>query len=128
MKEELQHSISILEKAYQTLEEGLKNADSDLEKDGVIQRFEYTFELLWKTIKIFLFDYGIICKSPKECMKSAFKFGIVENEEAFLDMLEDRNRMSHIYSHEDSIEIFKNIKSNHSDNIIKLINNIKNYQ
>jgi nucleotidyltransferase substrate binding protein (TIGR01987 family) len=127
MKEELTLSFSLLEKAYVTLKKGIESAKSDLEKDGVIQRFEYTFELLWKTIKIFLFDEGIICKSPKECMKSAFKFGLIEDEEAFLDMLDDRNRMSHLYSEEDSSVIYRNIKKNHSKNIFKVINNLKKY-
>ncbi|MCX6160291.1 MAG: HI0074 family nucleotidyltransferase substrate-binding subunit [Ignavibacteriae bacterium] len=125
MREELTHSIGLLEKAYITLEDGINSAVSDLEKDGVIQRFEYSFELLWKTLKIFLFDQGIICKSPKDCLKSAFKFGLIENDEAFLNMLEDRNIMSHLYSREDSVLIFENIKKSHSINMCNLIKNIK---
>jgi nucleotidyltransferase substrate binding protein (TIGR01987 family) len=127
MREELTHSIGLLEKAYITLEDGINSAVSDLEKDGVIQRFEYSFELLWKTLKIFLFDQGIICKSPKDCLKSAFKFGLIENDEAFLNMLEDRNIMSHLYSREDSVLIFENIKKSHSINMCNLIQNIKKF-
>jgi nucleotidyltransferase substrate binding protein (TIGR01987 family) len=127
MREELTHSIGLLEKAYITLEDGINSAVSDLEKDGVIQRFEYSFELLWKTLKIFLFDQGIICKSPKDCLKSAFKFGLIENDEAFLNMLEDRNIMSHLYSREDSVLIFENIKKSHSINMRNLIQNIKKF-
>ena len=61
-------------------------------------------------MKIYLEHEGIICKTPKECLKSAFKIGLIEDEETFLNMLEDRNKTSHIYSKEDSEEIFERIK------------------
>jgi len=50
--ERLQKQICFLEKAYKTLEEAMSlKVLSDLEKAGTIQRFEYTIELTWKTLK-----------------------------------------------------------------------------
>jgi nucleotidyltransferase substrate binding protein (TIGR01987 family) len=63
-----------------------------------------------KNIKTFLLDEGIITKSPKEALKEAFRFGLIKDEEIFLDMLEDRNQTSHIYSEEISKEIVLRIK------------------
>ena len=108
--EEISLSIEKFSEALERLNEGISSAKDDLDKDGVIQRFEFTIELLWKALKIYLEHEGIICKTPKECLKSAFKIGLIEDEETFLNMLEDRNKTSHIYSKEDSEEIFERIK------------------
>lgn len=117
MKNELDYSLSKLKEASARLIEGLKISKDELDEDGVIQRFEFTFELLWKTLKIFLEDRGIICKSPKDCLKSAFKYGLFTDEDIFLNMLIDRNNTSHIYNHEDSRIIFLRIKNQYSDAI-----------
>lgn len=111
MKEELRYAISNLEKAFNKLKDGAETAKDELEKDGAIQRFEFTFELLWKTLKIFLRDRGVEVKTPKDSMIESFKVGWIENEETFLDMLEDRNKTSHIYDRETLEVIFERIKS-----------------
>ena len=83
MKDELKYSMLKFQKALKQLEEGAKQAKDQLDNDGVIQRFEFTFELAWKTIKLFLVNEGIITKSPKEALKEAFKFGLIKDEESF---------------------------------------------
>jgi nucleotidyltransferase substrate binding protein (TIGR01987 family) len=113
MKEEIKVSLDKFSGALERLKEGAKSAKDDLEKDGVIQRFEFTVELLWKTLKIILGHEGIICNTPRECLKSAFRIGLIKDDEEFLNMLEDRNRTSHIYSKEESEEIFYRIKENY---------------
>ncbi len=110
MKDELKYSIEKFNKALSRLNAGIKKAKDQLDNDGVIQRFEFTFELLWKTLRLFLLDEGIITKSPKEALKEAFRFGLIKDEDIFLDMLEDRNQTSHIYSEEISKEIVLRIK------------------
>jgi nucleotidyltransferase substrate binding protein (TIGR01987 family) len=61
------------ERALKALEESVVEAESDLEIDGVIQRFEFTYELLWKLLKIYLEREGIIAKTPRECFKESFR-------------------------------------------------------
>lgn len=72
---------------------------SQLEKEGVIQRFEYTFELAWKVLKDKMQDDGIQLDqiSPKAVVRQAFSAGYVKDAEAWLDMIGDRNLMSHTY-------------------------------
>jgi nucleotidyltransferase substrate binding protein (TIGR01987 family) len=113
MKDETRYAVGKLQSALNSLKEGISKSIDDLDKDGVIQRFEFTFESLWKTLKIFLEEEGIICKSPKECLKSAFRFGILDDEQCFLDMLDDRNNTTHLYNREESEKIFNRIKENH---------------
>ena len=125
MSDELKYSLDKLGNAIQRLEEGVKKSKDQLDRDGVIQRFELTFELLWKTLRLFLLEEGIITKSPKDSLKEGFKFGLIKNEETFLDMLEDRNQTSHIYSEEVSIEIFNRIKTGYLKPLKTILNEIK---
>ena len=96
-----------------------------LDRDGVIQRFEFTFELSWKTLRLFLIDQGIITKSPKDALKEAFKYGLIKDENIYLDMLEDRNQTSHIYNEEISKGIYSRIKKYYSPIMLKLVKEIK---
>lgn len=88
-----------LEKAYKQLEDSVQKAEelSDLEKEGMVQRFEYTFELAWKTIKDFLEEQYVIVKFPREVIKQAFSYEIIDDGEIWMDMLEKRNLMAHTY-------------------------------
>jgi len=96
--------------ALERLEEAVNKAQTELEIDGAIQRFEFTFEQAWKSLKKFLEDEGIMCNSPKSCLKEAYAVGFIDNEQIWLNMLTDRNKSVHIYDMATSREIFKNIK------------------
>ena len=56
--------------ALQRLFEGIEEAKNELNRDGVIQHFEFTFEQFWKTLKIVLNYEGITCKTPRSCIKA----------------------------------------------------------
>lgn len=73
---------------------------SDLEKEGLVQRFEYTFELSWKTLKDYLAGNGVDAKFPREVVKQAFHYDIIENGDIWMDMLEKRNLIAHTYNEE----------------------------
>lgn len=71
---------------------------STLEKEGLIQRFEYTFELAWKTLKDYLESQEVTAEFPREVIKSAFHYGLIKSGEVWMDMLEKRNLMAHTYN------------------------------
>ncbi len=73
---------------------------SRLEQEGIIQRFEYTFELAWKTVKDKLYYEGYDEKTPRAVIRRAFEVGYVTEDEAelWLDSLEKRNLLSHTYN------------------------------
>jgi len=119
-KSEVLLKINNFERALKRLEEAVKKAKDDLDKDGVIQRFEFTIELLWKSFKAILNYLGIECYSPRSCIKEAFKAGIIGDDEIILDMLNDRNISSHVYSETTSEEIFRRIKEVYLDYLLKL--------
>jgi len=119
-KSEVLLKINNFERALKRLEEAVKKAKDDLDKDGVIQRFEFTIELLWKSFKAILNYLGIECYSPRSCIKEAFKADIIGDDEIILDMLNDRNISSHVYSETTSEEIFRRIKEIYLDYLLKL--------
>ena len=91
------------EKAFHLLEEAHQRAsqarDDNLLQEGLIQRFEYNFELGWKTIRDYL-EYNKVQLdeiTPRFVIKEAFKAKILENGNVWMEMLDDRNLMSHTY-------------------------------
>lgn len=92
------------EKALRLLHEALVDVDalSNLEKEGAVQRFEFTVELAWKTLKDYLEHSGVVLEqnTPKTVVKQAFAAKIISDGQLWIDMLDCRNRMSHIYDEE----------------------------
>jgi nucleotidyltransferase substrate binding protein (TIGR01987 family) len=97
-----QQRFENLEKAFLQLGNAVKRIDEldDLSKEGLIQRFEYTFELSWKTLKDYLESEGLPCHSPRDTIKTAFLNHIISEGEAWMDMLEQRNLLAHTYREE----------------------------
>jgi len=125
-KNEVLLAIEKLKKAYQRLNEAILITKDELDKDGVIQRFEFTTELLWKTLKIILEYNGIDASGdPKHCIKEAFKYGYIKDDEIIFNMLDDRNLSSHIYDEKNSQEIFERIKNVYLKQIKETIDNIE---
>lgn len=84
------------------LREALKGGIGELnqlEREGVIQRFEYCFELAWKTVKDYLEYSGIVIReaSPRRVIKEAFAAGIIDDGRVWIEMLDHRNLLSHTY-------------------------------
>lgn len=71
---------------------------SNLEKEGIIQRFEVLIELSWKVLKDFLENEGFEVKSPKESIRRAFEYELLQDCEKWLEALEMRNITSHTYT------------------------------
>ncbi len=100
-------------KALSQLESALQQKRfSVLEKDGVIKRFEFTFELAWKTLQDKLYDEGYLTtKGPKPVIKQAFSNGMITDGQAWIDMLTDRNNSTHLYDESAAVSIFDRIQT-----------------
>lgn len=112
-----------LREAILRLEESIAQPANDLIRDSVIQRFEFTFELTWKTLQLYLEYQGLDSGSPRQTLKSAFAQGIIKNEQeadAWLKMLEDRNLTTHTYKEELAQEIYDRIVSIYAAQIRKM--------
>lgn len=117
-----------LKKAATKLNEALNGEASELEIDGTLHRFEFTFELAWKTMKDCLENQGIVGKigSQREILKEAFSAGLIENGEVWMDMMLSRNELSHLYDEETSREIYDDIKEKYILEINKLVQKLDN--
>jgi len=79
---------------------------SELEKQGLIKAFEYTYELAWNTLKDFLeFSGQTDIYGSRDAIRKAFELGLIENGESWMDMLKSRNTTSHTYNEEVAEEI-----------------------
>ena len=76
------------------------SALNQLEKEGVIQRFEYCFELAWKTVKDYLEEGGLVFATvtPRQVLKDAFAARLLADGQVWIDMLDHRNLLSHTYN------------------------------
>jgi len=73
---------------------------NDLEIAGLVQTYEFTFELVWKTMKDKLTFEGYEVKSPRETIKKAFEMGVIMDVDLWLEALDARNLFSHVYEDE----------------------------
>jgi len=124
-KVEILQALENLNNALDRLSEAVKTAKTDLEIDGTIQRFEFSFELFWKTLKLVLKYYGVECNNPRTCIKEAFRNGLIDDDEIFLDMLEDRNLTSNIYDKQTANEIFERIKKFYTAKLLETVRKIE---
>ena len=123
-----------LKKAFERLNESLieteKNKNNpyySIFRDSAIQRFEFTIEIFWKTIKEFLKVHeGINCSSPKNCIREFFANGYITESETIelLELIDYRNLTSHTY-HEELAEKIYNILFTFTPLIEKTINIIQ---
>ena len=97
-----QQRFANFQRAFLLLREAMDNdlaQLSQLEKEGIIQRFEYTFELAWKVLKDKMENDGILLDqiSPKAVVRQAYSAHYIDDAQTWLNMIGDRNLMSHTY-------------------------------
>ncbi|MBS4762572.1 nucleotidyltransferase substrate binding protein [Brachyspira aalborgi] len=106
-------------RAYNLLNCALEENDiddlSNLEQEGVIQRFEYTYELAWKTLKDYLEYNGVNITeiTARSVFKEAYSSGIIKNSEIFIDMMLSRNLLSHTYDFNKFRDILIKVKKDY---------------
>ena len=78
----------------------------ELRRDGLIQRFAFTFELAWKSLKEYLEAQGFArLTTPREVLREAYAAELIDGEAVWLSMLDARNQASHLYDEDVSAEI-----------------------
>lgn len=87
------------EQAIKRLAESLEQEKTEFIRDSVIKRFEFTFDLAWRTIKSYLEEeIKIKCNSPRSCIKEAYAQKLIDYDKFWLDLADLRNEAVHIYS------------------------------
>jgi nucleotidyltransferase substrate binding protein (TIGR01987 family) len=98
-----QQRLVNFERALRLLREAMAEgpeALNQLEKEGVIQRFEYCFELAWKTVKDYMEASGVVFDvvMPRQVIKDAFAAKVLNDGATWIAMLDHRNLLSHTYN------------------------------
>ena len=100
---QLEHAVAIYQKS---------NQDA-LYRDGLIQRFEFTVELAWKSLKEYLEDQGCTTPiaTPRAVLKQAFAAGVIQNAEDWNKVITARNVTSHVYDEQTAIDVAEQISN-----------------
>ncbi|GAB2489780.1 nucleotidyltransferase substrate binding protein [Algoriphagus taiwanensis] len=103
---------------------------SQLEKEGIVQRFEYTLELGWKTLKDKMESDGLILDriSPKVVLKEAFQTKYIDQIDIWMEMINDRNLLSHSYDLETFESVIPDIQSIYTPLLATLAKNLSETQ
>ncbi len=109
--ERAQDILETLGRALARLKEALDTpVDSSIILDATIQRFEFTVELYWKTLKALLSLEKFEVNSPKAALRKAYAQGWLDDEQLWLKMADDRNLSSHVYNESTAREIYDRIQ------------------
>ena len=113
--------------ATNRLKEALNEEESDLIIDGVLHRYEFTFELAWKTLKDYLEYLGVTINtgSPREVIKESFAHDLISDGETWIKMMLARNSLSHLYDEETFREVYEEIKNEYIYQIEKLVETLE---
>jgi nucleotidyltransferase substrate binding protein (TIGR01987 family) len=117
-----------LSKALSRLHEALKGTahepNNHLYQIALIGAFQFTFELSWKTMKDYLMYNGVQVSLPREVIKQAFHHQLVKDGQVWIDMLEDRNLMAHVYQEPAAKIAGKSIRERYAPAIDQIYNDL----
>ncbi|OIJ18063.1 nucleotidyltransferase [Anaerobacillus alkalidiazotrophicus] len=109
------------EKSYLRLEKySNQPISTELERAGIIQFFEMTFELAWKVLKDYLEAQGYVVKSPRETIKQAYQIELINDGHVWLDALAKRNLTTHTYDDALAEKLVNEIKTEFLPELKKL--------
>lgn len=84
--------------AVAQFEDVLQKQKDEYIRDSAIKRFEFTYELMWKTLKAHLEEKGVKVFTPRDVLKSSFQAGLIDDNPLWMVMIDTRNATSHVYN------------------------------
>jgi nucleotidyltransferase substrate binding protein (TIGR01987 family) len=109
MSDKLRNLLRLLSTALSRLDLALAQPVNEFVRDSAIQRFEFTFELFWKSSKAYAEESGLEAFSPRDSMRIAFQLGVIQESPEWFRMLEDRNLTSHTYNEATANSIYSHL-------------------
>jgi nucleotidyltransferase substrate binding protein (TIGR01987 family) len=105
-----------LRKLNEAVEEYQGKGMRDIEKEGLIQRFEYTYELAWNTIKDFYENQGeVSIQGSRDAFRTAFNRGLISNGDQWMKMIDSRKLTVHTYDEETANNVVEKIAETYFD-------------
>lgn len=109
MSDKLRNLLRLLNTALSRLDLALAQPVNEFVRDSSIQRFEFTFELFWKSLKAYAEESGLEAFSPRDSIRIAFQLGVIQESPEWFRMLEDRNLTSHTYNEATADSIYSHL-------------------
>lgn len=98
---------------------------TELEREGLVQRFEYTFELAWKVLQDLLTFKGYdFMAGPNGTLRMAFEDGLLSDHDGWRQMMKARNKLTHVYDEEEVFAIMELIFDEYAPVLKKLDENL----
>ncbi len=104
----LESLLPDMERAVKRLKEVLEQPKNEFIRDSAIQRFEFCFDLAWKTLKAYLEEkHNVQCVSPKTCFREAYNKEVITDYDTFwLELADKRNLTVHTYKEDLAEEVY----------------------
>ena len=109
MSDKLRNLLRLLNTALSRLDLALAQPVNEFVRDSSIQRFEFTFELFWKSLKAYAEESGLEAFSPRDSIRITFQLGVIQESPEWFRMLEDRNLTSHTYNEATADSIYSHL-------------------
>jgi len=120
-KQRLDHYCTALGQLGNAVDLAAERSLSDLEKQGLIQAFEFTHELAWNTLRdFFLYQGNMDIHGSRDASREAFRQGLIENGDVWMNMIKSRNMSSHTYNKKTADEIIAAILNSYYSEFTKL--------
>lgn len=112
---EIINQLSLLDQCIKTFTQAIHDdTGHEYMRDTIIQRFEYSIELSWKTLKkLFEYKWFSDLKYPKDIIRKAYEIDLIQDVEIWITLIDHRNTLSHVYSWEQAEDIFEYIKDHY---------------
>lgn len=111
MEHKLVGQIQVLQKALDALSEAVALEPTRIHKDATIQRFEFSFELIWKMLQTYVRDQGIEVFAPRNVFREAHRLNVIDNLNVWFAYLQARNSTTHVYNEQMADEIYMQAKT-----------------
>jgi len=119
-------AFAVLERTYSIQDE---RELTEAERMGLIQSFEFSYELAWNLMKDFLYHKGILdIVGSKDAIRAAFKNNIIDNGEVWMDMVERRNETAHTYEEDIAIRVVEDVSNLYIHEMRKLLEKMMKYK
>ncbi|MBI4534975.1 MAG: nucleotidyltransferase substrate binding protein [Ignavibacteriae bacterium] len=97
-------------RSVERLREVLSLEKQDFVRDSAILRFEIALDLSWKALRTYLLEvHGVRCFSPKSCIREAYRIGVLEYQDAWLDYIDMRNIAVHTYNENVAEDVYRKL-------------------
>lgn len=97
----------------------------ELQGAGLVQSFEFTFKLAWKTLKDYLQHQGLEVQLPREVIKQSFATQLIKDGSLWIEMLDKRNELTHTYNQEQAFKAVQTIRNNYFKPIEQVYQTLK---